>query len=273
MKNKILTAVALSTLINTAIAVEPTQMIEACVKTGEARAICECATTQWIGMLGPNEMEDAAIFVQAMASEQPPSAAVQQRLGSLMMRFQQVGMSCAMNAPVEEETSSPSIADFLPKGSMSEEDIKDFDNIMSGEGDVMESMRQIENRDMQRKAEEKAKRQAEQQKRDAELEKKRAAIDAEFAAIDAKPILSHPISRFEKLFKMRTELYGGANEPVECLWNTLTETAGDDEAGVLTVYFAAIGGGDFDQPEAHRPYLDEANQRTYAFQDKREACY
>ena len=70
---------------------------------------------------------------------------------------------------------------------------------------------------------------------------------------------------------MRAELYSSAD--ADCLWSTMKAVAGNGKSGVLATYFAAIGGGDFDQPADCRPYPDEAYKKYEAYSSEKEQCF
>ena len=146
--------------------------------------------------------------------------------------------------------------------------------LVQGDDDnVMENLNALSAREMQRRDKLKQQRQTEIRNRDLAREALRNKMEAERTRLEQQPILSRKVADFESLVRMRTELYGNGTEVADCLWNQLKQVAGSDESGVLATYFVAIGGGDFDQPPEHRPYMDKAQEKLESYMSSRDSCY
>lgn len=248
------------------------KMTKACVAQGERADVCKCSSVKWSRLLTEAEKPNASILINMMAEDRPPSPDVMNKLGPLLQKYQQVGMECAMNASYEEDDSDLDIRGFLPKGAVSDEDANNLNAIISGNGDVMENLQAMEERD-KRKREQKRQAQAEEQaKSDAKRTKLRKKVNKEINRLEQTPILDKSVNDFKKLHKMRWKLFDIDKNKADCLWKTMKQVAGKDKSGVLATYFVGIGGGDFDQPAERKPYLKDAYRKYEEFMSSRELC-
>ena len=272
MNIKKLTLLLLSLLFLPHAIANKNQLIKACIDTGEAKEICECAASKWLDGLNNQELEYAKSLIQSMRTNTPPSPSMQAKVMPLMQKYQRIGMECAMNTDVQETEEQVDISDFIPKGAMSEQDMKDFNSIVSGGANPLDKLKSMDKRDQNRRSDARDAKQAEQIKRDEELAKRRAEVKAERQQVSATSVITQPRANFKKLFELETQLYGNSTSVTTCLWNQLISATKEQPAGRLAVYFAAIGGGDFDQPEEYRPYLNNAYKQYEVYQASRSRC-
>ncbi|GEM_PF-5031076 len=258
-----------------AFAIDVEKMTSACVNQGEISAVCKCSATIFAQTISGKEQGDANILVGMMSNKSPPSPSVMSKIAPLLQRYQQIGMECAMNPDVsdEEEDNSGSIGDLLPKGLLSGDELSDLDAIMSGEGDVMGNLKSLDAKNEQKRNDERQARKAQASEKEAEVASLREKVKAERYRLEQTPILDKSVDDFEKLLRMRTELYGDESDIADCLWSTLKQEAGNDKAGVLTAYFVATGGADGDQVPEHKPYMDSAYQKYQSYMSARDSCY
>ncbi len=255
-------------------AVNKKDVIDTCVKTGDSMAVCECVSEKWLDSLTSQETKLAEELLDYMKTDIQPTSSDMQKYSSVMNKYRKLGMQCAMNVStsVEEEEEEFDLGAFIPKGAMSAQDMKDFNAIVSGKGNVMDKLKSMDKRDQQRRDIDRQERATNQATSDAEIAKLRAQYKAEQKRVESRPILSQRRQDFKSLFDLHSKVYGIDSSSSNCLWDQLMSVTNRDEPSILAVYFASIGGGDFDQPPEHRPHMDQAFNRYQKYQDKRAMC-
>ena len=251
-------------------ALDTKKMVQACIEQGELTGVCECSVSKWAKTITSDETTAADKMISMMSSNQPPSPAMMSSITNLLSRFQKLGMECAMVAIDDEDNSTPDIRDFLPKDALSDDDAMDLNALVSGHGNVMDSINAMTQRDEARTEQQRQQRRLQEEQQTAKVEALEKRIRTEQERLDKTLPLSKMIDDYKHIIRLKAERSGYKN--TDCVWEQLVQAAGNDKAGVLAAYFASVGGPDFDQPSAHQPYLKSAYEKYNQYTSARKKC-
>lgn len=255
---------------------EKTKLLNQCISDGEEKAICACATSQWVNSISAQETSSAKEMIALMTEQKQPSPQQMASLQGLIMRYTQLGMTCASQEFEEEPEQSIDIESLIPQGSMTAEQAKAFNELINS-NDTAITMEKINELDGIDKSNRETKRnidKAQRSQESAEIEKRNAQYKAEKLKIDKLSIITVPVQNLEKLFTLHYRAKTSENEQtITCLWKTVVSTASEGSAASLMAYYAATGGADYDANESEKPYRDEASKRLDNFYQQRQSCF
>lgn len=250
-----------------------TQAVNQCSTDGEHKDVCACVFDTWSASISPQDEETAIMMMKMVINNQPPEPHQMMQIQPLLMSFQQVGMKCAsMNLDEAPQRHQANSGVQLPgvEGRI-------LNEINSGNLSTAELMARLQAADDMRREDRKVRDKQRQEKAQKEQAKRAARIkeyDDEIARIESRSIIGQPVSNFKDAFYMYNELNDTASKAgTECLWSELVKAAGSGPSASLLAYFGALGGGDFDQPPEHRPYLDETGRKGNIYRKSKEYCY
>lgn len=255
---------------------EKTKLLNKCISDGEEKAVCACATSQWVNSISTQETNSAKEMIALITEQKQPSPQQMASLQGLIMRYTQLGMTCASQNFEEAPEQSVDIESFIPQGAMTAEQAKAFNDLVNS-GDAATTMSNLNKLDDIDKRKREAKRSSDEAQRSqtaAEIEKRLAQYRAEKLRIESLSIIQVPVQDFENLFTLHYRAKTSENEQtIKCLWKTVLSTAGKGSAGSLMAYYAATGGADYDAIESEKPYRDEASKRLDKFYQQRQSCF
>lgn len=246
--------------------------IKKCASDGEHLRVCECSFKRWSKTIKDDEQDKAAAFIQLFIRGTQPTPQEIQQVQALMMRFQQTGMQCASETVATEPEPAFDIRSVT--GNALSEDEADIIN-HSGKMDSAELMTQMKNLDSQNEAQRKQQnqvRKAREKQQQLERKKLQAELKKEIVVLESHSVIKQPVSAFKKAFTLSRQLQEKSKTTIQCEWQQLYKAAGKGPSASLTAYFSVIGGADFDQPKAHRPYMEEAGKKTRQYHKLREQC-
>lgn len=255
---------------------EKAKLLNKCISDGEAKAICACATSQWLNSISAQETSSAKEMISLMTEQKQPSPQQMASLQALIMRYTQMGMTCASQDFEEEPEQNIDIESFIPQGAMTAEQAKAFNDLVNSDdtATTMDNLNKLDDIDKGQRDAKRNSNKAQRSQRDAEIEKRNALYKAEKLKVDNLSIIKVPVQDLENLFTLHYRAKTSENEQtIKCLWKTVLSNAGDGSAASLMAYYAATGGADYDAVESEKPYRDEASKRLNNFYQQRESCF
>jgi hypothetical protein len=256
---------------------EKAKLLNKCISDGEEKAVCACATGQWLDSISPQETSSAKEMIALMTEQKQPSPQQMASLQALIMRYTQLGMSCASQNFEEEPEPSVDIESFIPKGALTADQAKAFNDLVNSDNTAttMENLKELDEIDKRNREAKRSKDRAERSKKAADIDKRLALYRTEKVRIENLSIIDTPVQDFNKLFTLHYRAKTSESEQtIKCLWNTVLDTAGEGSAASLMTYYVATGSsGDYDAVDSEKPYRSDASKRLDNFYQQRETCF
>lgn len=256
---------------------EKTKLLNKCISDGEEKAVCACATGKWLDSISAQETSSAKEMIALMTEQKQPSPQQMSSLQVLIMRYTQLGMSCASQNFEEEPEPSLDIESFIPKGALSAEQAKAFNDLVNSDNTAttMENLKELDDIDKRNRDAKRSKDSAKRSQKAAEIEKRLALYRTEKLRIENLSIIDIPVQDFNKLFTLHYRAKTSeSEETIKCLWDTVLDTAGDGSAASLMTYYVATGSsGDYDAVDSEKPFRSEASSRLDNFYQQRDFCF